>query len=132
MPPAYEVLHSGSWWKEFHENRARTRAFAESKAAQKPRDEVIDLHPQPPAFTFVPGCSGAPRIPTTATHGLPPSKAVEKYKKKLPPARDPDEELLARLAESRGKQKKRDGRRAAATEAQRKKAVARKASAMKP
>ncbi|KAJ7429237.1 hypothetical protein B0H11DRAFT_1945528 [Mycena galericulata] len=131
MPPGYETLRSGSWWKDFHENRRRARAIAESNSAPKPLYEGIDLHPQLPAITFVVGRSDEPPIPTTATHGLPPSKALEKFKKRFPPARDPDEELLARLAESRVKHKKRDERRAAATDAQRKKASARKASATK-
>ncbi|KAJ7431294.1 hypothetical protein B0H11DRAFT_2262170 [Mycena galericulata] len=132
MPPAYDVLHSGSWWKDFHENRARAHALAQSKAARNPLEESIDFHPQPPAFTFIPGRSGVPTIPTTATHGLPPSKALARYKKRMGPARDPDAELLARLAESRERQKKREERKAAATQAQRKvvaqKHVARKAS----
>ncbi|KAJ7429584.1 hypothetical protein B0H11DRAFT_2265206 [Mycena galericulata] len=135
MPPPYEVLHSGSWWKDFHENRARARALAESKTARNPLEEAIDLHPQPPAFTFIPGRSGATPIPTTATHGLPPSKALAHYKKRLGPVRDPDAELLARLAESRDKQKKRELRRATATQAQRKviaqKHVTRKVSGSK-
>ncbi|KAJ7462282.1 hypothetical protein B0H11DRAFT_2241422 [Mycena galericulata] len=135
MPPPFEVIHSGSWWKDFHENRARARAFAESKVAPKTHDEPIDLHPQPPAFTFVPGRSGVSPIPTTATHGLPPSKALARYKKRIGPVRDPDAELLARLAESRERQKKHEERKIAATQAQRKvvaqKHVARKASGSK-
>ncbi|KAJ7469891.1 hypothetical protein B0H11DRAFT_1920232 [Mycena galericulata] len=104
----YEVLHSGSWWKDYHANRARRRAHA--LAHTEPEPVVIDLAPQPPPFTFTPG----PAAPiTTATHGLPPCKTMERIRRERNiPVRDPDAELLARLT-SRARSSRAEEKKAA-------------------
>ncbi|KAJ7468441.1 hypothetical protein B0H11DRAFT_2239001 [Mycena galericulata] len=133
MPPPFEVLHSASWWKDYHTNRARRRTRALANFAPDHTDG-LDLEPQQPVITFVPGRSApiysrvgpngslvplpsdsdsfasgpstttpAPLIiPTTATHSLPPSRVIARYKRERNiPDRDPDAELLARLQQSR-------------------------------
>ncbi|KAJ7490226.1 hypothetical protein B0H11DRAFT_1912236 [Mycena galericulata] len=144
MPPKYEVLHSGSWWKDFHDNRRRRRAQQANFEANPPLPNGVNLETEHPAITFVPGRSApiysrvtpqgslvplpgypAPeprtahppplRIPTTATHACPPSKVVSRYRKeKNIPVRDPDAELLARLADSRARSQHAEEKKAAA------------------
>ncbi|KAJ7429154.1 hypothetical protein B0H11DRAFT_2266733 [Mycena galericulata] len=159
MRPDYEVLHSSSWWKDFHKSRARRRARS---IHNPPRVEpnIIDLQPQR-VVTFVPGrveaihsrcavdgslvrlpsmpfpgasasASAAPRVPTTATHGAAPSKVIARIKRERNiREQDPDAVLLARLAASRTSHKRGDEKKAAATDAKKKAESARKAKSTK-
>ncbi|KAJ7466739.1 hypothetical protein B0H11DRAFT_2239615 [Mycena galericulata] len=159
MPSDYEVLRSRSWWKDFHENRARHRARS-THHPSRVEPNIIDFHPSQ-VVTFVPGrveaihsrcaadgslsrlpgtplpgasvgASAAPRVPTTATHGMAPSKVIARIKRERNiREQDPDAELLARLAASRAGHKRGDEKRVAATDAKKKAELARKAKATK-
>ncbi|KAJ7144885.1 hypothetical protein C8R43DRAFT_953678 [Mycena crocata] len=129
MPPKPQILHSGSWWKDYHENRRRQRQRREEGSAPAPTD-LINFEPQQPVITFIPGravpvysrvgSNGTliplpttplpgpapppiPYHPTTATHPRPASKVVARFKKKIALKKDGDAELLACLAGSRAK-----------------------------
>ncbi|KAJ7739798.1 hypothetical protein DFH07DRAFT_778623 [Mycena maculata] len=145
MPPKPEILHSGQWWKEFHERRR----MHSQEARREPEAPNIDFEPQQPIITFIPGraqplysrlttkgslvpISGSsataevgpvdtsPRILTTATHGLPPSKTLVLYRQQAKYRKaDPEAELLAQLNKSRRKLAQEEERRAAAKQAQR-------------
>jgi hypothetical protein len=63
--PGFEIVHSGTWWKEFHEARC-ARAAHVAHAAQYPSNNGDALTGN--VYTFVPGCTapfvqvaGAPR-----------------------------------------------------------------------
>ncbi|KAJ7181396.1 hypothetical protein C8R43DRAFT_1116774 [Mycena crocata] len=144
MPPA-EIYRSAEYWKNFHARRARQRARTDAASVYPPLlDNGIDLHPQQPIVTFIPGrlepvysrlapngtliplpantpaqpsSTRLPRAPpTTATHPAAPSKVVARFKKrqKHTVRKDSDEELLLRLQQSRIMQEQEAELRAAA------------------
>ncbi|KAJ7431212.1 hypothetical protein B0H11DRAFT_1941980 [Mycena galericulata] len=144
MPAEYEVLHSRSWWKDFHANRRRRRAQQANFEPNPPFPIGVNLETEHPAITFVPGRStpiysrvtphgslvplpGYPApephkahpppllIPTTATHACPPSKVVSRYRReKNIPVKDADAELLAKFAASRARSQRAEEKKAAA------------------
>ncbi|KAJ7086809.1 hypothetical protein B0H15DRAFT_950323 [Mycena belliarum] len=127
----YQHLNAGEHWAAVHRNRARRLARINEGRATVP--DVLEFEHQSDIVTLIPGrttplysrlcpngklvpradsliqmtaSSSIPKAPpTTATHSQPPSKVLARFKKiRGEKKRDPDAELLARLAASKARQ----------------------------
>ncbi|KAJ7735420.1 hypothetical protein DFH07DRAFT_780034 [Mycena maculata] len=88
------ILRSGSYWKDFHDNRRRRRGDRTlDNLPSTSLDNIPNFEPQRPIITFVPGRvqpipvwspSWTPwlRPPPPATHALPASKIEARYRQK--------------------------------------------------
>ncbi|KAJ7736395.1 hypothetical protein B0H14DRAFT_3516555 [Mycena olivaceomarginata] len=112
--PGFEIVHSGTWWKEFHEAR-RAHAARSAQAAQHPSNNADALTGN--VYTFAPGCAapfvqvaGAPRTARKSAPSFSAARMASTKNASTAPrgsnsilacrARE-EHNLLARLARSR-------------------------------
>ncbi|KAJ7846650.1 hypothetical protein B0H13DRAFT_2362891 [Mycena leptocephala] len=70
--PKYEILHSGTWWKDFHHARARARRKERSEQQQLNAcrlDSMASTHEAGTIYTFTPSRS-MPIVGTVQNNGM--------------------------------------------------------------
>ncbi|KAJ7822846.1 hypothetical protein B0H13DRAFT_2376437 [Mycena leptocephala] len=67
--PKYEILHSGTWWKDFHRARARRKERSEQQQTNAGRlDSMASTHEAGSIYTFTAGRS-MPIVGTVQNNG---------------------------------------------------------------